>query len=437
MINDLKLQNLLLTQQLKNLQITLDHIGAYVFTKDLEGRYTYVNQLVRELFDQPIDQIIGFDDSKFFSLELSNDIKVNDQKVMHQGLVIEEEEKNIVAKTGEVKYYVSVKKPLLDSDGHIIGMFGVSIDITERKEMEQALQAKQELLDTVLNNIDAFVYMKDKNYRYQYINAKTANLFQMQPNDIIGKREEDFMPEVEAKKFRALDQKVFISGQPQSGEEEYTTPNGQKHYYWSVKVPVKDIHGEISSYIGFSSDITELSLLRNRLQEKNQQLQEMSITDHLTKLYNRHKLDEVLTQEMDRANRYSHDCGIMIIDIDYFKSVNDTYGHQMGDTTLKEFATLLKTHSRKVDTVGRWGGEEFLIICSETNLAGVIILANKLRETISTHCFTIGSQQTASFGVTSYQQGENIHSLLQRADHALYQAKKRGRNRVEFLPQKV
>ncbi len=172
---------------------------------------------------------------------------------------------------------------------------------------------------------------------------------------------------------------------------------------------------------------------QKELEDKNRFLEELSVTDNLTKLYNRNKLDEVLSIEANRSNRFEHAFGVVIIDIDYFKSVNDLYGHQMGDTVLKEFADILKSNSRKTDTVGRWGGEEFLIICSETNLEGILSFAQSIREKISSFPFAIGEKKTASFGVSVYKKDENVESMIKRADDALYNAKENGRNRVEFL----
>lgn len=176
--------------------------------------------------------------------------------------------------------------------------------------------------------------------------------------------------------------------------------------------------------------------IKNRtaqIEEKNRLLLKLSITDKLTNLYNRNKLDEILIDEVNRANRSSKSFGVILIDIDYFKSVNDTYGHQMGDTVLKEFAQILEESSRKTDTVGRWGGEEFLIICSEANLEGILTLANKIKDRIQTNKFSIKEQKTASFGVAIYKKDENVNELIKRADEALYKAKEGGRNKVEAL----
>ncbi len=167
------------------------------------------------------------------------------------------------------------------------------------------------------------------------------------------------------------------------------------------------------------------------LQEKNKELEELSITDQLTGLFNRRKLDNVFTSEIKRIQRYKHSLGIILIDIDNFKSINDTYGHQIGDNVLKTIADVLYENSRITDIKGRWGGEEFLIICPETDMNGVQNEAEKLRSKIESCQFPTVKSCTASFGVACYSMGDKPEQIVARADKALYIAKDNGRNRVE------
>jgi len=159
----------------------------------------------------------------------------------------------------------------------------------------------------------------------------------------------------------------------------------------------------------------------------------LSITDKLTGIFNRLKLDEALNDEFNRSNRFKSSFGIIIIDIDYFKRVNDTYGHLVGDQLLIQFAKILKENIRKVDVLGRWGGEEFMIICPETNYQGTIKVAESLREIINKYEFLTIDNISASFGVSIYDGDENIDNVIARADDALYKAKENGRNRVEGM----
>ena len=170
-----------------------------------------------------------------------------------------------------------------------------------------------------------------------------------------------------------------------------------------------------------------------KLQDYNTQLEELFVTDKLTGLYNRHKLDDTLISELMRFKRYKTPLSIIIMDIDFFKSVNDTYGHQVGDEVLKNVAHLSKNALRSSDILGRWGGEEFLIICPETDLDSTYILAEKLRSILESHEFVNVGNITASFGVTTATIGASGDDLIAQADDALYKAKSKGRNGVEMF----
>ena len=177
----------------------------------------------------------------------------------------------------------------------------------------------------------------------------------------------------------------------------------------------------------------KLHIANEELKNAQEILSKIAITDSLTGLYNRNKLNEELNNEYNRAIRFNQSFGIIIMDIDYFKDINDTFGHQAGDGVLIKIASLLQENTRKVDTVGRWGGEEFFIICPKSDLDGVINVAESLKSTISKHKFPIVGYKTASFGVTTYKAGDTIERIISRADAALYKAKKSGRDNVEDL----
>lgn len=190
---------------------------------------------------------------------------------------------------------------------------------------------------------------------------------------------------------------------------------------------------EIVRWVGTNVDVTDYKQLETELAEKNQLLEELANTDPLTKLFNRNKIDQILDSELLRANRYEHSFAVIMIDVDHFKKVNDDYGHQVGDQVLQEFADLISGHVREVDSVGRWGGEEFIVICSETDLKGALTLAENLRQSVAGHAFSIADSKTASFGVAEYNKKEDVATLVSRADTGLYKAKEMGRNRVEYL----
>ncbi|WHP43578.1 diguanylate cyclase [Lysinibacillus capsici] len=162
-------------------------------------------------------------------------------------------------------------------------------------------------------------------------------------------------------------------------------------------------------------------------------LEVLANTDHLTQIPNRVRLDDVLEKELEQAQRNGTPLSTILLDIDHFKAVNDEHGHQVGDIVLQTVAELLKNNVRAEDIVGRWGGEEFLVICPCSHLKDAVQLSENLRQQLEQHSFPVVGHKTGSFGVTCFVMGDTIHSLLSRCDMALYQAKHHGRNRVEFL----
>jgi len=185
---------------------------------------------------------------------------------------------------------------------------------------------------------------------------------------------------------------------------------------------------------------TRILELEKSLKNANEEIKILSITDPLTFVYNRGYLNEHLPHEMERAKRYGHNLSVVLCDIDFFKRVNDEYGHQAGDDVLKAFARrLIGSVRNDVDWVARYGGEEFLIVLSETDIKGAMILAERLRNEISKKAFkTHGGTLniTASFGVTGWNkrnQDNKISSdvMINRVDQYLYQAKNGGRNMVK------
>lgn len=171
----------------------------------------------------------------------------------------------------------------------------------------------------------------------------------------------------------------------------------------------------------------------DELKEKNQELEHLTITDYLTQIYNRKKLDEYFESEIIRSARTTDSFAIILLDIDYFKRINDTYGHLVGDQVLVDFAAIMSQNIRKSDIVGRWGGEEFLILCPSSTENGAYELAEKLRLTIAEYHFSIDEPLTASLGVTSYSKGDTKEKMTSRADEALYRAKAAGRNCVNIV----
>ncbi|WP_070971906.1 GGDEF domain-containing protein [Vibrio sonorensis] len=159
-----------------------------------------------------------------------------------------------------------------------------------------------------------------------------------------------------------------------------------------------------------------------------------SIEDTLTRLYNRRAMEEFVPKDMARAIRHRENLSVVLLDIDNFKAINDTYGHQVGDSVLKTIARIVRHETRKEDSCFRYGGEEFLVLLPTTNTEQAVVVAEKLRKTIKRSNILPTSSQdcTASFGVASYTNETNWQELVEKADKALYNAKMTGRNTVSI-----
>jgi len=214
--------------------------------------------------------------------------------------------------------------------------------------------------------------------------------------------------------------KKLQKGLTWEGEMKNLHKNGSA--YW-VKAVIAARYNEMGLKIGYTA-------IREDITDKKR-IEELSITDRLTGLYNRLKLDELFSSYLHVQARYPLGFAIALLDIDKFKSVNDTYGHQVGDSVLQELAHCLKTNIRQEDVAARWGGEEFLILIPAASLEKGITLCEKLRSAIANTSFETVGRVTVSFGVTHYCPGDDEKSMVARADKALYRAKVNGRNLVE------
>jgi diguanylate cyclase (GGDEF)-like protein/PAS domain S-box-containing protein len=201
----------------------------------------------------------------------------------------------------------------------------------------------------------------------------------------------------------------------------------KNHFFWADTV-IQKIYDNKNNLIGYQyimNDITDKLIL-----------QEIAIRDPLTNLYNRLKILELIQYEIEKAQRYNHVFSLLMIDIDDFKHINDTFGHNFGDEVLKEFSKCLKQSVRKIDIVSRWGGEEFLILLPETKKEQALKVANRIKENLSKvyvdYNNIVVSMNTASFGLTEYHREDNSNLLIEKVDKALYISKNNGKNKISL-----
>lgn len=209
----------------------------------------------------------------------------------------------------------------------------------------------------------------------------------------------------------------------------------------NMEIMVTDVNKEIfvglvsAQAIKIEGEPYVLSVIRDvsEMKKMEAEIKKLAITDKLTQVFNRLKLDEYLQIELERSERTKSPFSIILMDIDSLKTINDVYGNPVGDNVLVELAEILKINVRSTDIVGRWGGEEFLIILPDTEVNGAIVLAEKLREIVEKTVFEKVEKLTASFGVAAYRKDLLPATLISRADLARNKAKLKGRNRVEYL----
>jgi len=221
---------------------------------------------------------------------------------------------------------------------------------------------------------------------------------------------------------------------------------GQIRALISIRVPIQKALAEvqqrtrlfgIKSFLLMSGIFAVIAILIIKLEREkkvalksNQELQNISSRDALTGLYNRRFFDDVFSQELKSAQRYHKALSLLLVDLDHFKNINDEYGHPVGDEVLKHLAEILINNVREVDSVARWGGEEFIILLPQTSIHGAASVAETILKKVSSRQFDHDINLTTSIGVTEMSIDDNTDCLLKRVDDALYRAKHDGRNRI-------
>ena len=209
--------------------------------------------------------------------------------------------------------------------------------------------------------------------------------------------------------------------------------NPKEHFTVNIRGEVDKIsqffHIKVSKMKHNSNYLISLNNISNLVREK-EEIRLIADHDALTNIYNRVKFNSMFSEIIDNSLHSDENFSIILFDIDHFKSINDTYGHNVGDKVLVELVSLIKIGLRDKDLFARWGGEEFVILSQRTHLKQAEQLAERLRKDIESYSFEVVKKLTCSFGVSQYRAGDSKNELFQRVDEALYEAKDRGRNQV-------
>ena len=303
------------------------------------------------------------------------------------------------------------------------------------------------LVKTILDNSEDMLYFKDTDSRFIRNSRSHAAIYGLSdPADLLGKSDADFSPADFSEESQRDEQAVMQTGIPQIGRlERMEEPDGSERWFSASKYPLRDELGAVIGTWGISREITqmkkaqdELTRLNKELEEANARLEQLSIRDELSGLFNHRYFYETLQRHTDLAIRRKRSgaegaLSLILLDIDGFKGINDRFGHLTGDMAIHHVATLLSANARSTDTCCRHGGDEFSLVLPDTALPAALELAERLRSVVAASPLVLPSgpmHLSISVGVTMHQDAQNAQELFHAADLRLYQSKSEGKNRV-------
>jgi len=288
-----------------------------------------------------------------------------------------------------------------------------------------------EFYKILLDSLFDAVYTVDRSGRVTYWNQSCVRLTGYLSEEVIGYdlRDSCFIQDENSRKedqHRGVDI-VLETGMPGTWKGYIRRKNGQRIPVESHLSAIRDEGGNITGVVEVLRDISALQ----SLETAHRQLLQMSRKDQLTGLYNRAAIGELLKAEIERSRRYQQPMSVVMVDIDHFKRINDRYGHDAGDKVLSKVAAVLGHNLRKPDVVGRWGGEEFLLLAPGSDASAAEKLSERLRQQLKEIPESeIAAPITACFGVAELETEQSLDDMLYVADMALYEAKRSGRDRV-------
>ncbi|WP_041523191.1 sensor domain-containing diguanylate cyclase [Gilvimarinus agarilyticus] len=300
------------------------------------------------------------------------------------------------------------------------------------------------LLD-ILQNIDVGLVVLDAKFHVALWNQFMQNHSGKAPEHVLGSSLFSIFPELSEDWFRRKAEPVFVlqSATFTTWEQRphlfrfphYRPITGSAGYMYqnTTIIPLLDTHGEVEHICLIVYDVTDTAMNKLAQIDANRRLQGLSRIDHLTSLYNRGHWEHCLTQEYKRYDRYHIPCSLVLFDIDHFKVVNDTYGHTVGDEVIRRVSECLREQLRETDIAGRYGGEEFGVILTNTDDEGALEFAERLRQSVANQVITTSTTDvkiTISLGIQQLNEAiSSTQHWIEGADKALYYCKEHGRNR--------
>jgi diguanylate cyclase (GGDEF)-like protein/PAS domain S-box-containing protein len=412
-------------------RLILDTIPDLVWLKDADGSYKMCNPAFERFFGARESEIVGKTDFDYVEPDLARFFRQKDQDVMAAGHPIKNEEWVTFAHDGARALLETLKTPLRGPDGKMLGVLGISRDITERERASQQLA----LVNFALNHVTEAAYLADEQGHFHYVNDEACRAMECTREDLLKLRVIDVdCDTTQPEQWRAFWEQLKIQ-KTMTFESCHKTRRGK-----AFPVELNANYFEFSGQpyvLGLARDITE----RKQVEA---QIRSLAYYDALTRLPNRRLLMDRLSQALIASQRSREFGALLILDLDHFKTLNDTQGHDVGDRLLVEVARRLTSNVRQQDTVCRLGGDEFVVMLEDlgqdeqhaANQAEMI--AEKVRFALNQpYALKINEAKfhsTTSIGLTLFRwQDASVDMLLKQADVALYQAKGAGRNVVRFF----
>jgi len=412
--------------QLQSLWTLVDNLDALFYVKDLDGRYLFVNQALATVFGADPAGIVGQTDEPFVDLSASS-IGATDRQALIRGEKVDTEEL-VCLRNGDCRMFRTVKLPLFDAERRVRGLCGISTDITDERRAVEQLIERNELLNTILANVDAAIYLKDQQGRYMYANGPVLALYGRKLPDLIGRSDRELMPPEIAARVAEYDAEVLAGAGEDEREETIIGADGCKHHFRSRKVALQ-LPGHPVCLIGFSTEITELRGLRTRLERER-------VTDSLTGLANRVMFESALEEQLVTAALGGSRLAVVIIDLDQFKFINNNFGQGIGDQLIQLVGQRLQRCNVTLGSLARLSGDEFAFILPQAATSEEVALQVEQIRACLAQPFPLLRQPlhlTFSAGISlSGATGHGAAELLVRAEAAMYSAKDNGRDQYRF-----
>ncbi|MBN1664540.1 MAG: PAS domain S-box protein [Deltaproteobacteria bacterium] len=402
---------------------------------DLAGNWTFVNDVICEHMKYPREELIGMDFHKLHTEKSAKNTTKAFINVYQTGKPLKSLEIEGVRKDGTIGDYELSVSLMKDANGQSIGFRCISRDITERKKMEEDLRHSEERYRSIIEQMADGYFEADFEGRICFVNDAECRNLGYTREEIVGKAADLFMDETSLLALIQVFREVYRTKNPVTAYDvEITKKDGTKGIHEISVSLIQNAQGEPLGFRGIARDITERKLAEA-------QIEYLATHDGLTGLPNRTMFSHLLNQTIRSAKRYKKQFAVMFIDLDRFKIINDTLGHEAGDQLLKEMAARFRQSLRAMDVVARLGGDEFVIMIEEvSDNQQIATVAHKILS-IAIKPITVMGEEcrvTASIGISTYpKDGEDEQTLLKNADIAMYFAKEEGKNNFQFFSKDI